>query len=62
MSRQLPFHETESRSVTGLVRERHYCYMGYGHVTRFPDVGSAYRVVSVRSNFSGIRMKSLFKC
>ncbi len=48
VSNQRLLHETGSRSVTSIVRERHLRL--YGHVARLPDVDLAHRVLSVRDN------------
>ena len=41
-------HETESRPVISIVRERQLRL--YGHVARLPEVDPAHRVLSVRDN------------
>ncbi len=48
VSKQRLLHETESRPVTSIVRERQLRL--YGHVARLPDVDPAHRVLSVRDN------------
>ncbi len=48
MSNQRLLHETESRPVTSVVRERQHRL--YGHVARLLDVDPAHRVLSVRDN------------
>ena len=48
VSNERLYHETVSRSVTSVVRERQLRL--YGHVARLPEVDPAHRVVSVRDN------------
>ncbi len=48
VSNQRLLHETESRPVTSIVRERQLRL--YGHVTRLPDVDPAHRILSVRDD------------
>ncbi len=48
VSNQRLLHETGSRSVTSIVRERQLRL--YGHMARLPDVDPANRVLSVRDN------------
>ncbi len=48
VSNQRLLHETESRPVTSIVRERQLRL--YGPVARLPDVDPAHRVLSVRDN------------
>ncbi len=48
VSNQRLLHETESRPVTSIVRERQLRL--YGHVARLPDVNPAHRVLSVSDN------------
>ncbi len=48
VSKQRLLHETGSRSVTSIVRERQLRL--YGHVGRLPDVDPAHRVLSIRDN------------
>ncbi len=48
VSNQRLLHETGSRAVTSIVRERQLRL--YGHVARLSDVDNAHRVLSVRDN------------
>ncbi len=48
LSNQRLLHETGSRSVTSIVRERQLRL--YGQVARLTDVDPAHRVLSVRDN------------
>ncbi len=48
VSNQRLLHETESRSVTSIVRERQLRL--YGHVERLPDVDPAHKFLSARDN------------
>ncbi len=48
VSNQRLLHETGSKSVTSIVRERQLRL--YGHVARLPDVDPAHMVLSVRDN------------
>lgn len=48
VSNERLYHETESRPVISIVRERQLRL--YGHVARFPDVDPTHRVLSTRDN------------
>ena len=48
VSNQRLFHETDSRPITSIVRQRQLRL--YGHVARYPEADPACRVVSVRDN------------
>ena len=48
VSNQRLLHETDSRPVISIVRERQLRL--YGHVARLPDIDPAHRVLSVRDN------------
>ena len=52
-------HETKSRSITSIVRQRQLWL--YGHVAHYPEVNPACRVVSERDNLAWRRPRGAHK-